>query len=189
MKGVIHNLLEAFVCEAYGDDAYEELLAACPAHARGPHVGPGTYADGDFYAIAAALCHQRGIKPDDALRAFGAYAAPRLARKVPVYLDGHTHPRSFLATVDDIMDVEVKKLHPGGRPPQIICTDGENPDELYVTYASARQLCPLVLGMLDGVAAMFEVPITTTHLRCTRTGAATCELHLHFGVPASERAA
>jgi hypothetical protein len=184
MKGVMFNLLEAFVSEAFGDDAYEQILAACPLHARGPHVGPATYPDADLMAIAGAACAQLGVSLDAALHAFGTFAAPRLAARVPVFLEGHLHPRSFLSTIDDIIHVEVRKLDPDAQPPRIVCTDGETPDELYLSYASRRQLCPLLLGLIEGTGAIFGVPITATHLRCMRTGAEACELHLAFGAAA-----
>jgi hypothetical protein len=189
MKGVIFNLLEDFVTTTWGEVAYEDILGRCPVHARGPHVGPSTYPDADLMAIVAGACARLGVTTDQALQAFGAFAATPLIGKLPRELVPFDHPRDLLLAVDDVIHVEVRKLFRDAEPPRITCRDDGDPTRLTLYYASRRQLCPLLLGLLDGTARHYMVPITYQHVTCSRDGAPRCELDVAFGLPAARTAA
>lgn len=189
MKGVIFNLLEDFVTTTWGEVAYEEILARCPVHTRGPHVGPSTYPDADLMAIVGAACARLGVTTDQALHAFGAFATAPLIARLPRELIPFDHPRDLLKAVDDVIHLEVRKLFRDAEPPRITHHDDGDPDRLTLYYASRRQLCPLLTGLLDGAARHYMVPITYQHVACSRDGAPRCELTLAFGLPASRSAA
>jgi predicted hydrocarbon binding protein len=180
MKGIIFNLLEDFITEGWGEETYDQILSRCPLHATGPFVGPGTYADADLMTIVAKTTERLGISVPEAVHAFGKYCFPRLAAKFPMFVEGHTHPKSFLKTIDAVIHVEVRKLFKDAEPPTMRFVD-PSPDELLITYISKRKLCTLMEGLLDGTAEYFKTPIRYGQSACVLRGAETCEFHLTFG--------
>lgn len=180
MKGVVFNLLEGFITDGWGEETYDAILSRCPIHARGPFVGPGTYPDADLMAIVATTVEKLGVGLPEALHAFGKYCFPRLAARVPTFMAGHHHPKSFLFTLDSVIHVEVRKLFRDARPPRILCRD-TGPDELVLRYESERKLCTLATGLLEGAGEYFATPLTWTETQCASRGADACELRVVFG--------
>jgi len=179
VKGVVFNLLESFICEGWGEDTYEGILDMCPMHARGPHVGPGTYPDADLMAIAGAASAHLGLSLPDALRAFGRYSFPHLAAQVPGLMDTFDDARTFLQNIDGVIHVEVHKLMPEAVTPRIqVEPIGSHRARLH--YHSRRRLCAFMEGLLSGTGDYFGSVIDFEHTACMHSGAPHCEYELVF---------
>lgn len=179
MKGVVFNLLESFVSEGWGQDKYEEILALCPLSTKEPFVGPGTYPDADLFTIAGKAAEILGVPLPAALRAFGQYCFPRLAAKVPALIAVHTTAESLLKSVEGVVHVEVRKLMPNAVTPSFKYREVA-PGQLVVEYRSARKLCFLMEGLLDGLALHFGERIEQRQARCMHDGHDCCEFELSF---------
>jgi hypothetical protein len=182
MKGIIFNLLENFVVETQGIEAYEQILAATELRTTEPFVGPGSYPDEDLMALVGTTVARLGIDRNEALRAFGRFCVPKLAQRFPAFMAAHRHPKAFLLTVGTVHDLEVRKLYPDATPPRFAY---ESPAEnrLVMRYSSPRRLCAFVAGLVDGVADHFGVPIQQEQICCMAAGADCCEFQLTFASP------
>ena len=184
MKGIIFNLLEQFVVENWGAGAYEKILAKCPLTTREPFVGPRTYPDSDLLAIVGAVCGELGVTTQDALRAFGRFAFPRLAARHPDLVKGRVDPLALLLSVENVIHVEVRKLYPDAITPEFEF-ESLAAGSLVMRYRSRRRLCPLVVGLIEGVAEHFGTSIACEETACTSAGADACSFKLSFArVPA-----
>ena len=179
MKGIIFSLLEDFVCDNWGDEKFEEILSLCPLKTKEPFVGPKTYPDSDLMTIAEKTAEMLGITLDEALKAFGCYAFPKLAKRYPIFLEDVTSARNFLMSVNSVIHVEVRKLYPNATPPEFSYQDLSG-NHLIMSYSSKRGLCSLVEGFIDGVSSHFDTPINTEQTSCTKRGDACCEFDLRF---------
>ncbi|TPV93215.1 MAG: hypothetical protein B7733_21870 [Myxococcales bacterium FL481] len=179
MKGVMFNILEEFVVENWGIQAYEDILTKCPIHARGPFVGPGTYPDADLLAIAGAAAKHLGVELADAMRALGEFAFPLLAQKVPDLVFPCRDSLEFLARLDDVVHVEVKKLMPHAVTPSFQFS-ATGPDQADLVYRSQRRLCPLVEGLLAGVGKLFGDGLSASHTHCVHRGDEDCVFALQI---------
>lgn len=179
MKGIIFNLLEEFICENWGDAKYEEVLAACHGSIRAAYAGPGTYPDGELVSIAGAAAGLLGVPLQDAVRDFGKFAFSRLATRYPVFLEGHTGPKSFLLSVENVIHVEVRKLMRDAKPPSFTYRD-DSPDTLTIEYHSDRKFCSLMEGLIEGAGEWFRSPISQEQVRCVHRGDECCEFRLGF---------
>ncbi len=187
MKGLVFNLLEDFIVEGWGEEAYEQIFAECPLKTKGPFVGPGTYPDSDLVAIAQVGAAKLGVSLDDALVAFGKFSFPRLAAKVPKLMRHQRDAKRFLMSIDSVIHVEVRKLFPEAITPRFTCVDtGE--DELQIRYESKRGLCRFMEGLLQGVAEHFETDIAFEQTACMHRGAAHCQFALRFSSPGEQAA-
>ena len=85
--------------------------------------------------------------------------------------------KQFLLTVDRVVHVEVRKLHPDASLPSFEYLD-ERDDELTMIYSSPRKMCMLAEGLISGAAKHFGADYTLVHDKCMHNGEDSCELHL-----------
>lgn len=179
MKGIIFNLLEQFICEGWGIEIYERVLQSAKLETTEPYVGPGTYPDGDLNEIVKRTAAILGLPVPNALRAFGRFAFPRLAVRFPRFLQGRDTPQSFLLSLDKIHHVEVKKLWPKAMTPTFDFQEIDGGRSV-LRYRSDRHLCPLVEGLIAGVAEHYRTTVECRHTVCTQRGDPECVFELHF---------
>lgn len=186
MKGVVFNYLEEFVVENYGLEPWEKLLAKCPLKSGGVFVGPSTYPDVDFLAIVSAALKEFEMSQELLLEKFGKALFVKLARDFPVFLEGHVHPKSFLLSVESVIHVEVKKLMTESSLPEFIYFDTQE-DQLGIEYRSKRRLCPLMKGILMGVAEHFKTDMNIEHPECLHSAGSRCLFSIEFGGQCEQR--
>jgi hypothetical protein len=179
MKGVIFNLFEEFIVETFGDEAWEAILEASPHEAREVRVGPHTYPDHHMQHLVSAACRVSGLPPDQAVRAFGKFLFGGVARRYPSLVNQFHDAPSLLKGIDSIIHVEVNKLLPGAQTPRVLCQEHDD-GSMTLTYESARKMCSLLEGLLDGLEAHAGARIERTHDVCMQNGAPRCELRLRF---------
>jgi hypothetical protein len=180
MKGIIFNLLEQFIVDRFGEDAYEEIIAASSLQTDDPYamVSPGSYPDGDFMTLLGQAARITGMDQASLLQAMGRHSLPILAERYPHFFSGYTHPRDFLKTTSLIHQVEVKKLYRGAEVPRFTIRD--LPDGMLVTYHSSRHLCHFAAGLLAGLSDYYQVPMAVTQVECILEGGLTCTFELSF---------
>lgn len=180
MKGVVFNLFEDFVIENWGEETYEEVLSASKLETTEPFVGPGTYPDSDLVEMLTQACGKLGVEPADALRAFGKFCFPKLAEMGKVFLEGHTHPKTFLKSVHDVIHVEVRKIYQHANPPEFTYEDPAD-DSLVMMYRSNRKLCAFMEGLLEATGDHFGVSINYEKTSCQLSGDERCSYNMTFG--------
>lgn len=187
MKGIVFNLLERFIVERAGADAYEAILDQCALETKEPFVGPGTYPDRDLVQIATKAAQALGIPLPVAVRAFGHYCLPKLMAMIPPTAGRYDTSKALLIALDSVVHVEVRKLLKGSAPPRFQAID-TGPNTLTLEYRSSRQLCAFLEGLLAGVGDHFGEVVTFTHERCLLRGDDACVLGLTFAAKdAAER--
>ena len=185
MKGIVFNLLEEVIRRDRGDDAWDDLLAA--AEVDGAFTSLGSYPDSELERLVecAAVTYDRS--PDEVLRWFGRRAMILLAERYPEFFERSTSTRAFLFTLNDIIHPEVRKLYPGAAVPTF---DFETvgADVLRMGYQSARHLCALAEGFIEGAADWYQEDADVSQSECVRRGDARCVFDVRFplagGAPA-----
>jgi hypothetical protein len=177
MKGVIFNLAEEVVTDAYGEDTWDALLEA--ADLEGAYTSLGNYPDDDLVKLVEAASSQLGVSGDDVVRTIGEGALPLLADRYPVFFDDHTSTRSFLMTLNDVIHSEVRKLYPGAMVPEFEFDD-RDADRLSIWYRSERKLCSLAEGFILGAAAHYGETASLEQPECMKQGSDHCLLVCGF---------
>jgi hypothetical protein len=182
MKGIIFNLLEEVVTDELGDAAWDQLLDN--AQVDGAYTSLGSYPDQEFIALLHALPSRADMAPDDLLRWFGRAAIPLLVQRYPVFFEGHASTRSLLHALNDIIHPEVRKLYPGADVPifDLEPVAGWEPGDRVVTlgYRSARRLCALAEGFVEGAADHFGERVAIVQPSCLLRGDERCALVCTF---------
>ena len=177
MKGIIFNLVEEVVSDRYGDDIWDELLAA--AGLDGVYTSLGSYPDEELFRLVAAASERLGVPPDAVVRTLGEAAIPLLAERYPSFFAGHASTKSFLLTLNDIIHPEVRKLYPGADVPTFGFDDISD-ESLVLRYHSDRKLCALAEGFVLGAAAHYGERAVIDQPECMNRGDEDCLLHCSF---------
>lgn len=182
MKGVIFNLAEQVVTDAYGADTWDTLLD--DTGLDGIFTTLGSYPDDQLVALVGAASARLGVPPADVVRIIGEGAMPMLAERYPAFFTPHTSTRPFLVTLNDIIHPEVRKLYPGADVPEFVF-DEQGDDILLLTYRSHRRLCSLAEGFIAGAARHYGQSVVIDQPTCMLQGADCCVLHCTFSSPES----
>ncbi len=175
MKGIIFNYLGEMVEEEFGLEAWDALLQKTGL--SGEFVSSETYPDEDLMALVAAAHEATGIETRELVRSFGRFMLPNFRQQNPQFFEGHTTLKSFLLSVDRVIHVEVRKLHPGAVLPEFDYAD-EDDSELTMYYTSPRKLCFLAEGLIDASAEHFNTRYEIEHSECMHDGADKCTLKI-----------
>ncbi len=176
VKGIIFKLFEQTVVAAHGPDAWDDVLDECGFD--GVYTSLGNYADADLGALVDALAARLGRPPDDVVRWLGRAAMPQLAKAHEEFFAAHTGTVSFLLTLNDIIHAEVRKLYDVALLPQFEFT--VLPDGVDLAYRSARRLCSLAEGFVEGAADHFGEHVELSQPECLKKGDERCLIRCRF---------
>jgi hypothetical protein len=171
MKGIVFNLLEEVVTREHGAATWDTLLDA--ADLDGAYTSLGSYPDAEAHALVNAAADALGTPPHEVMRWFGREAMPILAERYPAFFTAHKTIRPFLLSLNSIIHPEVRKIYPGADVPVFDFEDA--PDgALLMGYSSARKLCALAHGFVEGAAGYYGEAVLFEHLRCMHKGDPKC---------------
>lgn len=174
MKGLLFNVVEDVVSEAMSADAWDDIIDQAGVH--GAYTSLGNYDDADLFSIVAAAADAAGLDAADTLRLTGRVGFAHLVKRAPHLLDGLDDWKSVLASLDDIIHPEVRKIYPDAQVPGFATDDVEG--GLLVTYTSQRGLCALADGLMVGAGLWFDETLAVTHESCVHDGDAACTMRV-----------
>jgi hypothetical protein len=183
VKGVVFNLLEEVVRTEHGEDAWDDLLDA--AGLDGIYTSLGSYPDSDMMKLVQAASGALGLPPDTIVRWFGRKAIPLLSSRYPDFFAGHHTSRSFLFTLNSIIHPEVRKVYPGADVPSFDLESAPDNATVLLGYRSARRLCALAEGFIEGTADHFGENAAIEQLSCMHRGDERCLLKIDFSSQAA----
>jgi len=171
MKGIIFNLFEDVVVDAYGDSAWDEALE--DAGLDGVYTSLGNYDDTEMMNLVSVVGAAFSVPDHDVLRWFGQRAIPGMVARWPDFFAPHQRTVSFLRSLNSVIHPEVRKLYAGAYCPHF---DFSSPDDesLVIGYRSPRKLCGLAHGFILGAADHYGETLTVRHLECMNEGSQRC---------------
>jgi hypothetical protein len=177
MKGIVFNLLQQVVTDAYGADAWDDLLDR--SGSSGIYTSLGSYPDEELESLVETACAMLGLTREAVLRWFGTEAMPLLAQAYPAFFANHTTARTFVAGINHVIHAEVRKLYTGAECPHF---DIREPvaGVLTMDYRSSRRMCALAQGFVEGAAKHYGEAAEFRHLACTASGADRCMFEIRW---------
>lgn len=174
MKGMVFNIFESLVEEKFGDDMLEEIYDQAElSNDVPPFVGPLSYPDSYLFSMIGVLSEKTGLPVNDLVYEFGRYTFPVFVKNFPDLFDNVETCFDFLKDVDNIHEIEVKKIFEEAIPPRIMFTYIDE-SRATVKYFSERKLCRMFEGLLEELAAYCEESLALTHTECMHNGAPEC---------------
>lgn len=156
MKGVVFSEFLEFVEARHGADMVDDIIEA--SGAGGAYTTVGTYPHAELVALATQLCQRTGQTMPEMLRRFGRHMAGVFERSFADYFARSTNLFEFLASVDDHIHVEVRKLYPDAELPTFEVAE-RDAQRLVLDYRSPRRMEALAVGLIEGAASHFGTTV------------------------------
>lgn len=179
MKGHIFILLEEFIAEAASEETLYAVLDNCLFDTSTAFVKTDNYPDEHLTEFVNQAIAVLEITLPQAHFAFGQWLYPRLIKMLPAEFTDFDHPSPVLANLDQLHKVELKKLYPDAQPPSFNYHRINNASAELI-YHSKRQMFDLVLGVLQGMADHYKVPIDVTLISNWNNDSNCAKYELHY---------
>ncbi len=155
MKGVVFvellNMAESLV----GEDAVDQALETCPIASKGAYTRVGTYPCAELTALVASFSAASGAPAAELQRRFGHWMHDHFVRFYPGFFAAQADAFAMLASVEDEVHVEVRKLYPDAELPSF-GTQRLDPQTLLLTYRSPRMLVDFCHGLIEACLAHYQ---------------------------------
>ncbi|NHN57947.1 heme NO-binding domain-containing protein [Halorussus rarus] len=175
MHGIVLKGLKDFVTAEYDDEAWRTVRDR--ADLGGTVYVPVTeYADADALALVEAASAVTGESVPDLLDAFGRFLVPSLVETYGVHVDADWTGLDLIANVETYIHEALRGKQLSTYTPPNLGAERVGADEVVVTYASDRELCPLAVGLLRGVGDYYGEAFAVDERTCMRDGDDRCEL-------------
>lgn len=181
MNGIIPIEIRKFIEYRLGPMAWPEVVAAARIPFR-VYVPVTDYPDEDVVALLAAFAQRTGETLPALLAALGEFIVPDLLSMVPTLIRPTWKTLDLLANTEQAIHEVMRSAETNTHPPQLAC-QRVGPNDVVVTYASYRRLCPLARGIIVGVAKHFGEQVSITEPSCMLRGDAECCLHVTVTAP------
>ncbi len=155
MRGILFTEYLDFAASLTSEADVEKNLFDLRDKINGSYTSVGNYSFEEFAHIHVALSEHLKRDPNDIAEQFGKVLLHRFAELFPQYFEGVTSGLDFLDQVGSHIHVEVKKLYPDARPPEIILTE-EKDGKYQLTYRSQRPLAAVARGLTSACLAYFK---------------------------------
>ncbi len=183
MHGLIFVTWEKYVSERFGPSLlqrYRSSIGETPASAP---LASRVYDDATLLAGVGEAHKLTGFPVDTLLREYGQYFILNgLTRHLCAYLLEHVHSGRELLLCMRQAHAQMR-LTPDALTPPLFAYEalpGEGNGALRLLYDSTRQLCPLLVGAIEGAAQRYDETVSIIERTCMRWGASVCSFDLHF---------
>lgn len=154
MKGVVFTEFLDLVADEFSPDIADHIVDDADLPSKGIYTAVGTYTHAEMASLVIALSKRTGIKVPDLLKTYGVHLFKRFHASFPEFFAAAQDSFGFLASIEDIVHVEVKKLYPDAELPSFE-TVLISPDRMAMTYRSPRCLGDFAEGLMIGVFKHF----------------------------------
>jgi hypothetical protein len=161
MKGLVFTEFLDFVETQMGADMVDDIIDDCELSTGGAYTAVGTYPFSELRDLLLAVVKRSGAQPGDLLRAFGHKLCDTFASGYGQYFDSAGSLFQLLASIDDHIHVEVRKLYPDAELPSMRIA-GRSPDQMLLDYRSERGLEALAEGLIEATSNYYREPVTVS---------------------------
>jgi len=158
MKGIVFTEFLGFVRQHHGEEMVDDIVEACELPNQGAYTAVGTYDHGEMLALCDALSERTGLAVAGLVRAFGDHLSGAFARSHPAFFERAGNLFDFLASIEEHIHVEVRKLYPDAELPSFT-VEQRTPTRMVLLYRSPRRMGQLSEGMIHGSARQYGVQV------------------------------
>jgi predicted hydrocarbon binding protein len=176
MHGIIFAELKKYVQARHGDDTWKALLQRAGLK-NSVYLPIRDYPDAEVVAIVGAASEATGAPAGEILEDFGGFIAPDLLAMYRSLVKPEWRTLEFLENTEETIHRVVRIKDPTARPPELRC-ERVSASEVVVRYTSARRLCAVARGIVQGVADHYGERVEILEPSCMLRGDAECRIHV-----------
>lgn len=188
MHGLIFVTWEKYLSERFGNSLLYAYRAAIGETVANAPLASRVYDDATLLAgvgVASRLTH---LTAEALLREYGHYfVVNSLTSHLCAYLLTQVQSGRDLLLVMSDAHTQMRRT-PDSITPPIFAYEAisANPNELALIYDSPRQLCPVLLGAIEGAAERYGERVSITERTCMKQGDPVCRFEMRFFPLSSE---
>ncbi len=174
MHGLIHAQVQKFVIAHHGRVAWQGLLKEAGLENKTFLISQ-QYPDSDIVGVVTAASRATGVPAAALLEQFGAFLVPDLVAMYRPLLRPEWRTLDLLEHTESTIHSVVRMRNPEAQPARLRCRR-IGPNEVHLSYDSARKMCAVARGIVRGIAEHFGETVVIDETACMHRGAASCEM-------------
>lgn len=178
MKGVIFVKFAEFVEDTFGEIFWDALLTDANLPSLGAYTTVSSYDDSEIMQLIALIVERTSLTSEQTQRNFGEWLFQHLLALTPEHATLIESTFGFLQKVENLIHVEVKKLHHDAILPRFTFLE-RTEHTLVMRYQSQRDLCFLCEGLITGLAKHTQENIILNQSQCVHCGDDKCIIEIH----------
>ncbi len=153
MKGIVFTEFLEMVEKEHGYEVVDQILNDNQLESGGAYTAVGTYNHAEMIALLSSLSKVTKQEVRTLLEFFGGYMFASFRKGYPAFFEQCSHGFEFLASIDQHIHVEVKKLYPDAMLPRFESVQEGN--EMRLTYFSDRRLSDFAMGLIKATMVYY----------------------------------
>ncbi|MGB3773898.1 MAG: heme NO-binding domain-containing protein [Leeuwenhoekiella sp.] len=148
MKGIVFTEFLEMVEQKFGLETVDEIITRSELPSGGAYTSVGIYDFFEMQRLILNLNEITGITVDDLIYTYGCYFFQILVKHHSDILNMYSSPILLLASIEDHIHVQVRKIYPGAELPTFkIITQSNN--YLEMMYLSERSMYMFAKALMD----------------------------------------
>lgn len=164
MHGIVFSELKRYVDGKFGGSTWATLLTKAGLGSK-LFLPTQTYPDQEIIAIAVAASQATGLEIPAILEDFGEFITPSLLKLYGLFVKPEWKTLDLIENTEETIHKVVRMKNPGASPPQLKC-QRTKPNEVILTYSSARRMCGLAKGIVKGLGKHYGEKVEVAESQC-----------------------
>lgn len=148
MKGIVFTEFLDLVEDKFGLEMVDTIISQSSLESEGIYTSVGTYKFSEMLQLLKNLSTNTGISTDDLLMVYAEHFFSVLEDSYPGLLATYNNPIDLLASIENHIHVEVKKIYPDAELPTFIVVE-KTENSLIMIYKSSRAMHHFGLGLMN----------------------------------------
>jgi len=154
IKGIVFTKFIEMMETTWSEDFAEQIIEESNLPTGGVYTAVGTYPHEEIVAMVLKLSDRTGMRVPELLQAFGTFLFGQFTKLYPSFFVGQSSSIDFVASIESVIHVEVRKLYPDAELPRFDVREHRR-GYLEIVYRSDRHLGDLAFGLMKACVAHF----------------------------------
>ncbi|WP_303317959.1 heme NO-binding domain-containing protein [Flavivirga abyssicola] len=159
MKGIVFTEFLDLVEEKFGLEMVDTIISQSELESEGIYTAVGTYKFSEMLQLLQHLSAHTNIEIDDLLLVYAEHFFDVLKQSYPGLLATYKDPINMLASIENHIHVEVRKIYPDAELPTFEVVE-KTDNSLVMVYKSSRAMHHFGLGLMNKTFEHFDATAT-----------------------------
>ncbi len=159
MKGIVFTEFLELVEDKFGLEMVDKIISESNLESQGMYTSVGTYKFSEMLQLLHHLSDNTGISIDDLLLVYAEHFFIVLEDSYPGLLATYNDPIEMLASIENHIHIEVRKIYPDAELPTFQVIEKTN-NSLVMIYKSSRAMHHFGLGLMNKTFEHFNSTAT-----------------------------
>lgn len=155
MKGIVFSEFLELVEDKFGLEMVDQIINQSKLESGGVYTSVGTYEFSEMLQLLTNLSKNTGISTDDLLQVYAEHFFKVIENSYGDLLNNYKNPMEMLASIENHIHVEVRKIYPDAELPTFEVLEKSN-KKLVMIYKSSRAMYSFGLGLMRKTFEFFD---------------------------------